>query len=1807
MPQPVKGLPAGAVVRPISGVPQGAIVRPIGGGAVDDTPEAPQQSGLSKAWQVANKPIADFALGDGASSDFLTSAATGMNRNDLRSASQEINTNTHDWAGGTSPEDETFMQRLNPVRQYKHLKASLFDPDSPEAQSFRTGTLGALADTADTAASFTSPLSIATYGLGSVAQGGRALNSTGKVGRLAQASAEMNTAARVAPRVVAASAPAARVLGGVAGAGFAANAADNFFDDKPDESKADALGRKLNAAGMFFGGAAGAAHSVKGEMPGPSSSMGDRANEGGGTRGDVYKYARDNGIDMNLAQAGEGKFARTVETTAENTLGGSGRMAKMKDQQQAQVDQHINNIKDKLDPHGKGKDTVQQGELVQRAADVAADVSRTNASTKYDELDNMATPTIKSGVSLMRDELVDRRPIKQQAQSLYNQLNKGNVNSVKPTEAMSVLKSIIDGPDYSSFGDAHADRSNLNNAHFTDAVSKGKGERALSILSKAFKDQMAVSAQSAEASGMKGAVKKYNEAQKAWSDHMAVFGDNSSPIVKAIQQKEPGKILDTFLNNSSGGSVRAMRQMSEVAPAFKGLLKRELVNRLTANDPTYKTFNSRLSKYGEPFLKELFKPEELDALRKTGQVTKSLNLDVNPSGSGKYGVSAAASVAPLFEIGRGVMHLDPAAVATGVGGLGAMAGGSNVAARVLGHQGLTDKLMGYEPTTAAPAINKPGFTATAAQAPQQQPQGKTIANPFGQPTGKGLSNPARRRAGNNPQAGFATPAAMLDLASGGVSLIAKKIRDVISKPENVAGKMAKSLEENGGFTYNLAKGDQFGKDAFAVSAFPERAEVYDKQPGKKVIAQYIDKNKDILGSEHGDRVHVGGWKGSDGKWYLDLSTTTPDLASARKLAATADQKAIFDLKHGKEIDTGGTGAPRENSVPADQLLARLKDVPKDAEYLDAVHYTNNADLKELDPAFAGKGPFAGAERSRADKVPSTYLGERDVYKEPRVQRGASARYAADINRGRLYDMKSDPEGLMKSVGDGSMTFSDAEKKAQSFGYSGLRDPEQGLITSWDKVGDIRREMPEPKGSSVELIKNPRKLDNGATISDMAKVLEQHTKANLKPLKVGDAPDPEVVSRAADLAEAEIKYQLASESNHGQDWYKGDVKKMEDAVAQLHPEIGKDADKTSMFKAITTAMSLGNDGDATIKQALEAYDRYKKDGSVPLERSPGEPWGGQYPGNNRAALENIQKLVTKFGEKGAVKWLSETHPVAEIEKVKANKSPLTVPMGMREVPGSFIMGPKAGPFYQNLNGDFSHLTADVWFNRSWNRWMGTMFDKNGETQSVARSPRERRLQVEAFKTVADRLKMSVAEAQAVMWYYEQRLYTQHGLDSHSGSYGDAAERITKQLSGPDTKESAKAAAAGANAQAGSVSDSGGSGAAEVRDADHEGEGDTSFDFSPRTGRTSDRTVSEASEDDVNSLRDWEKSAGERGSRSYEAARIAKNLADVTKLGDSDAMYVVKDDDGKVVGVTTLDMYSSPGKGQKSPITIDYLAVHPEAQGMGVGKRLIQHTIDLAAEEGRGVNLLSKSGSRTFYEALGFKLSPQMGESRYEMSPEEVKARATPKEEPSPEAIRSLERTKSPDYKYSDADFNIKGLHGSQTPIKEFGDPTEDGQHMVGDAIYFSKGKWISSYWANGSKGHVYSADLAMKKPFIISDDQVISRSDADKLIDMSVKAGTASKQWYRIPKSEVSKKIEDVKSDIPRWQSGGELKTSELWQAMYHVSPVFISDALKKLGYDGVIHHAVSKNGDVAFPGDKPKDTVYAVFSKNQIKNVQKSK
>ena len=44
----------------------------------------------------------------------------------------------------------------------------------------------------------------------------------------------------------------------------------------------------------------------------------------------------------------------------------------------------------------------------------------------------------------------------------------------------------------------------------------------------------------------------------------------------------------------------------------------------------------------------------------------------------------------------------------------------------------------------------------------------------------------------------------------------------------------------------------------------------------------------------------------------------------------------------------------------------------------------------------------------------------------------------------------------------------------------------------------------------------------------------------------------------------------------------------------------------------------------------------------------------------------------------------------------------------EVTGWFLFGPKIGSFINNLHGDYETLTADLWFTRTWNRYLGNMF-------------------------------------------------------------------------------------------------------------------------------------------------------------------------------------------------------------------------------------------------------------------------------------------------------------------------------------------------------------------------------------------------------------------------------------------------------------------------------------------------------------------
>ncbi len=183
------------------------------------------------------------------------------------------------------------------------------------------------------------------------------------------------------------------------------------------------------------------------------------------------------------------------------------------------------------------------------------------------------------------------------------------------------------------------------------------------------------------------------------------------------------------------------------------------------------------------------------------------------------------------------------------------------------------------------------------------------------------------------------------------------------------------------------------------------------------------------------------------------------------------------------------------------------------------------------------------------------------------------------------------------------------------------------------------------------------------------------------------------------------------------------------------------------------------------------------------------WNGK-PAQVESGLNRIQSLIKDLGMKGAQDWLLSEHPISEFQQ-RFNYTPQTRQIGTEKdapVPGMFVLGPKFGAFALNLHANRPEtrqhakwLTADLWWSRTWNRMMGTMFTGKAKKDGVTapRSPTERKAMAAAaaVATKAAGLR-SVAELQAVIWYYEQSLYRMLGVkQAKSYSFLDAASAIT----------------------------------------------------------------------------------------------------------------------------------------------------------------------------------------------------------------------------------------------------------------------------------------------------------------------------------------------------------------------------------------------------------------------------------------------
>jgi hypothetical protein len=267
-----------------------------------------------------------------------------------------------------------------------------------------------------------------------------------------------------------------------------------------------------------------------------------------------------------------------------------------------------------------------------------------------------------------------------------------------------------------------------------------------------------------------------------------------------------------------------------------------------------------------------------------------------------------------------------------------------------------------------------------------------------------------------------------------------------------------------------------------------------------------------------------------------------------------------------------------------------------------------------------------------------------------------------------------------------------------------------------------------------------------------------------------------VSRAVKLGLPQLKAQLAKPNDvNGITWYSTDIVIYKEIARQMFPTL-EDKAHEDLLMILTAITSTGYKPYPNVKAAIRAYAAFVNTGTLPT-RNPvnGRKWGRNSIG---LGFELLNRLISEKGLKGAVDWLNTQHGQKELEVHKPTISGYAVKRGF----GSMVFGAKIGSFAQNLQGVGHEITADMWWSRSWNQWMGNHdFDKLNEVQAP-RSDLEREAMLESAEAMAKAIedqtgqKLTIAEVQAVLWYYEKQVYEDEGIAGEQVSYAGTLRRI-----------------------------------------------------------------------------------------------------------------------------------------------------------------------------------------------------------------------------------------------------------------------------------------------------------------------------------------------------------------------------------------------------------------------------------------------
>ena len=499
-----------------------------------------------------------------------------------------------------------------------------------------------------------------------------------------------------------------------------------------------------------------------------------------------------------------------------------------------------------------------------------------------------------------------------------------------------------------------------------------------------------------------------------------------------------------------------------------------------------------------------------------------------------------------------------------------------------------------------------------------------------------------------------------------------------------------------------------------------------KSPG---LRKLVEDHVGLKGPLQVTPTH-GTWLGeAEPSFIINHPDMQPEHAEklAHMLGFGFQQDAVVHNMHNPDIEQG---------APAVLMGHGKKLKPEDIDKISGAAKNHGLDFTVTQDGKAAKFVYFGD----ADKLDDFYKSVVDISKSAGLKDLYHAR-----TQGALINAKDYLNGIFGATGGEARDQAGAERSPDLFGRivdhvlapyakavagEGYRLSPERLAETFgltqDEQNKVRDSLyPKSKGdrTTVPLMSGTEDLDvrptgarGNATVNDVLYAL-QNRAAEKGQIDPGDFSDKAKKSIASDIAD-EVKYHVDNSDKSAVGWYDAALKKAKDMYHSIFPELKVDKDKEMLFDAILGITSQGNDVHSNSVFAARMYDKIRNQGkSIP---EAVKDLSGGFGAQTKAIEGNLMKLHHLLDQNGFDRMrdlFNQRKTVSEWNKILRSDPSLKVPgqellkmqgAGDQNVTGWMVFGPKIGSFINNLHGDYSTLTADLWFSRTWNRLLGHNF-------------------------------------------------------------------------------------------------------------------------------------------------------------------------------------------------------------------------------------------------------------------------------------------------------------------------------------------------------------------------------------------------------------------------------------------------------------------------------------------------------------------